>query len=166
MSLTIDEGRGGKYDLEHAVFDVNGTLTQDGQLVLGVLERMHILRRILTVHLLTADTYRTQKPIINPTLAVDVEPKIEWTILKNEDGPEDEQKKTYVRHLGKDKVVAIGNGMNDQGMLAEVKLGIVVLGPEGAAVAALKAARLAARDPVTALDLLLYPLRLKASLRI
>ncbi|HEX2710763.1 MAG TPA: HAD hydrolase family protein, partial [Candidatus Acidoferrales bacterium] len=109
--------------------------------------------------------YGTQEPIINPTLAVDVEPKIVWKILRNEDGPEDEQKGNYVRELGREKVVAIGNGMNDRGMLGEAKLGIAVLGPEGAAVEALKAAKVAARDPLTALDLLLHPLRLKASLR-
>ena len=163
MALTIEAGRGEKYLLEHAVFDVNSTLTQEGQLFPGVVERMHILRRILKMHLLTADTYGTQEPIINPTWAVG--PKIAWKIIRNEDGPEDEQKGNYVRELGKEKVVAIGNGMNDRRMLGEAKLGIAVLGPDGAAVEALKAAKVAAREPLTALDLLLHPLRLKASLR-
>jgi len=165
MPVRIDAGRSGEYVLEHAVFDVNGTLTRDGQLVPGVVERMHALRQVLTVHLLTADTYGTQKPLMNPMLAVEVEPKINCTILDTRRAPEDEQKRDYVVALGKDSVVAIGNGMNDQLMLAEARLGIVVLGPEGTAIKALKAAKVAARDPVTALDLLLHPLRLKASLR-
>lgn len=165
MSVKIDVGVNGIYDLEHVVFDVNGTLTQDGQLVLGVVERMHALRQILTVHLLTADTYGTQRNIINPMLAVEVEPKIAWKILERKDGPEDEQKRRYVLELGRDRVAAIGNGRNDRLMLAEAKLGIVVLGPEGTAVESLTAAKIVARDPATALDLLLHPLRLKASLR-
>jgi len=165
MGIRIDAGNGGIYELEHAVFDVNGTLTQDGQLVPGVIERMHALRRIVKVHLLTADTYGTQRSVINPMLAVDMEPKIVCNILDPKHGPEDEQKRNYVLKLGKDSVAAIGNGMNDRGMLAEARLGIVVLGPEGTAVQALTAAKIAARDPVTALDLLLHPMRLKASLR-
>ena len=165
MPITVDAGRGGIYRLEHAVFDVNGTLTRDGQLVPGVIERMQALRQILKVHLLTADTYGTQKPIINTMLAVDVDPKIESRILDTKTAPEDEQKERYVVELGEDHVVAVGNGMNDRRMLAKAKLGIVVLGPEGTAGEALKAAKIAARDPLTALDLLLHPLRLKASLR-
>jgi soluble P-type ATPase len=165
MGITIDAGNGDIYELEHAVFDVNGTLTQDGQLVPGVIERMHSLRRIVKVHLLTADTYRTQQSVINPMLAVDIEPTITWKILDQKDGPEDQQKRQYVLDLGKDTVAAIGNGINDRLMLAEARLGIVVLGPEGTAVEALRAAKIAARDPITALDLLLHPMRLRASLR-
>jgi soluble P-type ATPase len=165
MPVKIDAGVGGIYELEHVVFDVNGTLTHDGQLVPGVVERMHALRQILKLHLLTADTYRTQRTIINPMLAVEADPKIAWKILDKKDGPEDEQKKSYVLQLGKERVAAIGNGMNDRLMLAEAKLGIVVLGPEGTAVESLTAAKIAARDPAVALDLLLHPLRLKASLR-
>lgn len=165
MGVTIDAGLAGIYELEHAVFDVNGTLTRDGQLVPGVVERLHSLRQILKLHLLTADTYGTQRPIINPMLAVNVAPQIKVKVLEEKDGPEDEQKKNYVLELGKDKVAAIGNGMNDRLMLAEARLGIAVLGPEGTAVEALKAAKVTARDPVTALDLLLHPLRLEASLR-
>jgi soluble P-type ATPase len=161
--VRVDAGNGGIYELEHAVFDVNGTLTQDGQLIPGVIERMHSLRQIVRIHLLTADTYETQGSI-NVSLAVDVEPKIAWKILEKKDGAEDEQKKSYVANLGTDRVAAIGNGMNGQ-MLAEAKLGIAVLGPEGTAVEALTAAKIVARDALTALDLLLHPLRLKASLR-
>jgi soluble P-type ATPase len=162
--VRVDAGNGGIYELEHAVFDVNGTLTQDGQLSPGVIERMHSLRQIVRIHLLTADTYGTQRSI-NVSLAVDVEPKIAWKILEKKDGAEDEQKKSYVANLGTDRVAAIGNGMNDRQMLAEAKLGIAVLGPEGTAVEALTAAKIVARDALTALDLLLHPLRLKASLR-
>ncbi len=163
--MTIDTGNGGILELKHVVFDVNGTLTKDGQLVKGTVERIHALRQLLTVHLLTADTYRTQEAHINVLLAVDRDPKISWRILDPKDGPEDEQKGLYVAALGPTIVAAVGNGRNDRVMLKKAKLGIAVVGPEGASAEALAAATIVASDPITAIDLLLHPLRLKASLR-
>jgi soluble P-type ATPase len=162
--MKIDAGNGGVYELDHAVFDVNGTLSCDGLLLEGVIERIHALRQVLKVHILTADTYGTQDKLINIQLAVDTEPKIAWKILKKADGPEDRQKESYIGTL-KGGVVAIGNGRNDKLMLQAAKLGIVVLGPEGASAESVVAARVIAHDPTSAIDLLLHPPRLKATLR-
>jgi soluble P-type ATPase len=163
--IAVDQGRDGILELKHAVFDVNGTLTRDGQLLEGVIERMRALRLLVEVHLLTADTYGTQKHI-NRLLAVDKLPNMRATVLRTEDGPEDEQKARYVAELGKATVAAIGNGRNDRLMLREAALGIAVIGPEGTAGDAVRAAKVVAADPLTALDLLLHPIRLKATLRI
>ncbi len=163
--MKIDAGNGGVYELDHAVFDVNGTLTRDGYLVDGVIERVHALRQLLKIHILTADTYGTQERLLNVALAVEVDPKIEWIILKRSDGPEDQQKEQYVIRLGDQRVAAVGNGRNDKLMLQKAKLGIAVIGPEGAFFETLAAARVVAPDPISALDLLLHPLRLKATLR-
>lgn len=165
MTIRIDAGNGGLYELDHAVFDVNGTLSCDGQLVDGVIERMHALRQLVQVHLLTADTYGTQRPLIDVQLAIAREPKIESTVIGPKDGPEDRFKEAYVTRLGEARVAAIGNGRNDKLMLQKARLGIAVSGPEGAASETVSAATLLARDPLTALDLLLHPLRLRASLR-
>jgi len=67
--------------------------------------------------------------------------------------------------LGADHVVAIGNGRNDIGMIRKVALGIAVVGPEGAAGVLLREADVVVHDIRCALDLLLRPLRLKATLR-
>jgi hypothetical protein len=69
--LRIDAANGVIYELDHAVFDVSGTLTYDAHLQHGVIERMHYLRQILKVHILTADTYRMQEKLLNVALAVD-----------------------------------------------------------------------------------------------
>ena len=61
--------------------------------------------------------------------------------------------------------MAIGNGRNDMGMLVDASLGIVVLGPEGTSSEALRAADVVALNVLDALDLLVYPDRLKATLR-
>ena len=70
-----------------------------------------------------------------------------------------------IQQLGPQHVVAIGNGRNDQWMLAEAVLGIAVLQEEGACTQALLAADVVAPSITAALDLLLHPLRLTATLR-
>ena len=70
-----------------------------------------------------------------------------------------------MRRLGGDNAVAVGNGRNDRLMLQEAALGIAVLQAEGAAVEALLAADLVAPDILAALDLLLVPGALTATLR-
>ncbi len=163
--IQVDLGRADVLRLEYAVFDVNGTLTRDGQLVDGVIERMHALRQLVEVHLLTANTYGTQDAI-NQALAVTKLPNMKVKCLRTEDGPEDEQKASYVAELGTEKVVAIGNGRNDRLMLKSAALSIAVIGPEGTAGDALREAKVVAADPLSALDLLLHPMRLKATLRV
>jgi soluble P-type ATPase len=163
--IEVDQGRDGILRLQHAVFDVNGTITRDGQLVEGVIERMHALRRVVKVHLLTANTYGTQE-LIDRLLAVSALPNMESKVLKTEEAPEDEQKASYVKNLGPESVAAVGNGRNDRLMLKNAALGIAIIGPEGAAVDAALAAKVLAPDPLSALDLLLHPARLKATLRV
>jgi soluble P-type ATPase len=62
-------------------------------------------------------------------------------------------------------VVAIGNGRNDRRMLEAAALGIALIQREGAAVAALTSADVAATGILDALELLQMPKRLVATLR-
>lgn len=146
----------GEIHLKHLVCDVNGTLAVDGELMEGLILRLRRLRDRLTLHLLTADTHGKQERIDRQlgVKAVRVAP-----------GNEGEQKAAYVRRLGREAVVAIGQGANDALMLREAVLGICVLSPEGTAVETLLAADLVVPDIHTALDLIEHPVRLIASLR-
>lgn len=67
--------------------------------------------------------------------------------------------------MGAAGVAAIGNGANDAKMLETAALGIAVLGPEGLAVETLHAANVVVPHINDALDLLLKPVRLIATLR-
>jgi len=80
-------------------------------------------------------------------------------------GDEADQKGTLVEQLGAERVVAIGNGANDAWMLRASALGMAVLGPEGLAEEALRAADVVVASIHDALDLLLHPRRLVATLR-
>ncbi|NPA93689.1 MAG: ATPase P [Chloroflexi bacterium] len=146
----------GAFQFEHLVSDVNGTLAVDGALLPGVAERLKAVQEHLTLHLLTADTHGKQA-IIDQQLGV--------TAVRVKGGGEAGQKAEFVRNLGAEKVIALGQGANDALMLREAALGICVLSPEGTAVEALLAADIVVPDVTTALDLLLNPTRLVASLR-
>jgi P-type E1-E2 ATPase len=154
IELTIP-GRG-ELRIEHLVTDVNGTLALDGILLDGLIKRIGLLRDRLQIHLLTADTHGRQA-VINQQLNL--------TAVRIHDGNESEQKADYVRKLGRDSVIAIGQGANDAAMLKAAALGICVMSQEGAAVETLLAADLLLPDIFAALDLLDKPLRLIASLR-
>jgi soluble P-type ATPase len=147
----------GRVRLRHLVLDVNGTLALDGRLLPGVAQRLARLRSSLDVHLVTANTHGTQDEI-DRELGVK-------SVRVLPDRPDGEQKLAYLRGLGADEAVAIGNGANDVLMLREAALGICVLGPEGLASAALGAADVVVPDVNTGLDLLLNPRRLVATLR-
>ncbi|MFO3796798.1 MAG: HAD hydrolase family protein [Anaerolineales bacterium] len=146
----------GEIRLEHLVSDVNGTLAIDGEMPEGLVKRLGALRDRLTLHLITADTHGRQAVI---------DQQLNLKAVRLQPGHEAEQKAAYVRQLGAEKVVAIGQGANDVEMLREAAIGICVLSTEGTAVAALLAADLVVRDIFEALELLENPLRLVASLR-
>lgn len=79
--------------------------------------------------------------------------------------PTGEAKRRELSAVGADRCAAIGNGANDLAMLAEAALGIAVIGPEGVCAPLLAAADLVSRSITEALDLLLEPRALTASLR-
>ena len=44
------------YRLNYLVLDLNGTVTLDGNVIYGVVERLHALSKLLDVYVITADT--------------------------------------------------------------------------------------------------------------
>jgi len=142
--------------LEHLVSDFTGTLSVDGKLLSGVKERLNKISEFLKVHILTADTFgkaRAELKGIN----------CEIHILEGKD--HDIQKEEYVKKLGAGSVVAFGNGNNDRKMLNAAKIGIAVCLNEGCSKDAIASADVFVISIIDALDLLLHPKRLKATLR-
>ena len=148
-------GQGG-IQIEHLVCDVNGTIAVDGQLIDGLVRRLTALRDRLNLHLITADAHGRQS-IIDRQLNIQA--------IRLESGTEKAQKAEYVRSLGAECVVAIGQGANDGEMLRAARLGICVISPEGTAIETLLAADLVVPDIFAALELIEKPLRIVTSLR-
>jgi soluble P-type ATPase len=141
---------------EHLVLDYNGTLAVDGRLIPGVKARLNRLAASLAVHVITADTFGRAAGSLRG-VACSLE------ILKQ--GGEDRAKAAFVRRLGAPRVVCIGNGRNDRLMLRTAALGIVTVQREGAALETVQGADILVHDMRDALDLLLEPRRLVATLR-
>ncbi len=146
----------GRRQIEHLVMDYNGCLGLDGQLLEGVEDRLPLLSMRMRLHICTADTFGS---VNDQTRRFEAALKIL--------GPtnQDQQKAEMIRRLGPLKCAAIGNGRNDVLMLREAALGIGVIGPEGMSTELVEAADLLCCDINDALDLLLAPKRLTATLR-
>lgn len=145
-----------KLEIHHLMIDFNGTLGIDGMLLPGVGPRLDQLARMLEVHVVTANSYgnvRQQLDGINCSIV----------IIDSEN--QDLQKAEYLKCLGPEQTIAIGNGRNDKLMLRKAAIGIATLQGEGAAMEAIVMADLMVKDIHDALDLLLFRRRLVATLR-
>jgi soluble P-type ATPase len=151
--IRIDIPLRGVIELRHAVFDVNGTLAVDGTPIPGVVDRLQALAEQLSLHALTAGTHGN---------LAELERVLGFPLHMIVSG---EEKLHYVEQLGPSHVIAFGNGRNDVAMLRLAAIGVAVLAGEGVAISALQAADVLAPGPVEAIDLVLKPKRLIATLR-
>jgi P-type E1-E2 ATPase len=143
-------------ELTCLLLDLNGTLTTDGRLLSGIGVRIDALRGELAIEIASGDTFGT---------ADEVAGELGLPLTPLSATRQAEQKLAIVERLGAERTAMIGNGSNDALALSAAALGICVLGAEGAARAAVLAADIVVPDPLTALELLLRPTRLVASLR-
>jgi len=155
MKLSLP-GRNIEFDLKYMLLDLNGTIAEDGILIDGVKERIELLKKKFKIYLLTADTFGLGKQIAE-------ELNIELFKVSATDGGRD--KRDFLYTLGPDETIAIGNGYNDKLMLEAAKLSIGIVGREGACTQAIFYADIVINHINDALDLLLNPLRLVATLR-
>ncbi|MCC6147016.1 MAG: HAD family hydrolase [Anaerolineaceae bacterium] len=154
--MEIDIPGVGFLRLQNVVFDLNGTLAVDGKVSAPVRECIQNLSRKFHVVIASSDIHHSLA-----ALAKDL--GVEFHILtQGEIAP---QKAALVRALGAEQTVAVGNGTNDWQMLQEAAVGIVIIGTEGASTKAVRAADLLVTSPMDAINCLLNPLRLTASLR-
>jgi len=143
-------------ELEYLVLDYNGTIALDGEIRDTVRERLITLSKELEIYVLTADTHGTAKKMC------------EGLPLKIQTFPTDgalDEKLTVVERLGEDRCIAIGNGRNDKLMCRASALAIAVMEQEGMCGRLLGEADVCTRNIEDALDLLLRPKRLIATLR-
>ncbi len=138
------------------VTDYNGTLACDGRLIEGVAPLLCAVAAILEVHVVTADTFGIAAENLRSL-------PVKLSLLPA--GGQDKRKARYVQQLGAGKTIGMGNGRNDRLMLKAAVLGICVIQGEGSSVQTLQAADVVCGSAVDALNLLLNPQRLVATLR-
>ena len=143
-------------EIENIVLDMNGTVATDGRIPPEVKEKINVLSEKVKVYLLTADTYETANEEIRD-MNMELIRITEKNSLKG--------KSEFLKTLELEKTVAVGNGNSDQLIMKEACLGITVLGEEGMSVSTMKNSDLVVKNIYDALDLLLKPKRLIATLR-
>jgi soluble P-type ATPase len=154
--ITVPVPRLGELRIGHCVSDFSGTLSEDGILLPGVRERLERLAGLVQVHVLTADTHgRAARELEG----------LPCTVRLLASGDHTQEKRRYVEGLGADQVLAVGNGNNDVAMLSAARIGVAVCLAEGCSREAAAAAQILVSSPLDALDLLLKPKRLVATLR-
>ncbi|MGV2939380.1 HAD family hydrolase [Mesobacillus sp. LC4] len=144
----------GTFTIHHLVLDFNGTIAFDGKLIPGVTEKIMMLNKEMDIHVITADTNGT---VARQCSGLQVSVKI---LLS---GDHTAEKGEFVRSL--DGVICMGNGANDEAMFEEADLAIAVAGREGCATSTLLKSDILIENILDALDLLLNPNRMIATLR-
>ncbi len=157
MPIKIDIEDFGEFSIEYLVMDLNGTIATQGKIDPSIIPLIIQLKSKLEIYLLSSDTFGTGTKIAG-------ELGIHLHLVKNKiNGAE--EKANFVQKLGNEHVVAIGNGRNDYKMLKNAKIGIAILGAEGAAREAILNADIIVTSACDALNLLLYPQTMRATLR-
>jgi soluble P-type ATPase len=142
--------------LENLLIDLNGTLATDWVIVPKIKEKINALSRKLKIFILSADTLGTLK---ETTKGIKAD-------LIRVSGQSTSRKKAEVfHHVEPSKTAVIGNGHNDLFILKEARIGIAVIGHEGASVKALLASDIVVKDIADALELFMHPVRITATLR-
>jgi soluble P-type ATPase len=158
--ITIDIPGFGKLQINSVLSDYTGTLAFNGKLVAGIKDQLLRLAERVNIHIVTADSFGTAEKELKGLPLV-------CRRLKREN--EDVQKAHYAVELNPRYVASFGNGNNDRLHLKAVKeaggLAIAVENGEGCALDAILNANLIVVGAVNALDLLLEPTRLRATLR-
>ncbi|MCL6562666.1 MAG: haloacid dehalogenase [Firmicutes bacterium] len=138
--------------LTHVVFDLNGTLTVDGELIPGVWEGFAAVRQRYQCWLVSADTLGRAEHWASML-------QVPLTVAAT-----GEDKADFVKTL-EGGVAAVGNGCNDVAMFSCANLGIAVVGPEGASAELLRHADVVMPSITEVFNFLLNPKRMVSTLR-
>jgi len=157
--IAIDIPGFGERHIRVAVSDYTGTHSFGGSIALHVKAKLRELATLVDLHIVTADSFGTAEQEL-AGIAIP---------YKLRTDRHDIEKAEYVTQFDLQNVAAFGNGNNDRLMLKAVKegggLAIAVDNGEGCAMDAILNADLFVVGAANAIDLLLDPLRLKATLR-
>ena len=141
----------GKVEFDTVLFDLNGTLGENGRISE---ETRHLLKRLAdryTVVVLSADTFGT------------VEEELKGLPVRVERVSSGAEKAEIAK--GYAPYAAVGNGNNDVAMLENAELAFCVIGREGATVDALLASDIVVTDVKDAIAMLLDEKKIIATLR-
>ncbi|SKB29616.1 ATPase, P-type (transporting), HAD superfamily, subfamily IC [Acetoanaerobium noterae] len=155
--VSIDIPGKGKMNIENLVLDFNGTIAYDGNIKNGIREKIQRVHEMgINIYILTADTYhQAAEQCKDMPITLEIFDVDNAALSKRE----------IVNNIDSKMTMTIGNGNNDVEMFEESILSVAVIGDEGCAVKAIFAADIITNNIDDAIDLLLNPHRIKATLR-
>ena len=148
----------GKIEIRNVIFDLNGTLSMNGNIALEVQEKIRQLSQKVNVFIMSSDTRGNLQELAEML-------GVSWRRVEKSSSPESVAKERFVEELGSENTIAVGNGKNDELMLKKAKLGIAVIGEEGAYSSAISNTDIVVVNPLHALELILDPQKIIATLR-
>ena len=155
--MTIDIPNYKTLILTNIVLDYNGTIAKDGELKETVKPLLKQLTSLYSVHVITADTFGSVAEQMKP---------FNLTIKVLQTANHTQEKQSYIKSIGSQNCVAIGNGNNDTYMIKEAQIGIALLGDEGCSTKTLQESDIVCKSIESALELFLNTKRLIATLRV
>ncbi len=141
------------FEIETLILDLNGTIAIDGKLIEGIKQRIEALRSSLRILLFSGDTQGTAADIAK-------ELQIELRLT-----PDAAAKAAEAQTLDPETAATIGNGRIDLELFKTVRLRILTIQAEGVDPQTLLASDVVTTSILDALDLLLKPKRLIATMR-
>lgn len=142
--------------IKNVVFDMNGTLGEDGTIKPSVKKLLNELSKLVDIYVITSDTFGSAQESVKG-----INTKL---IIIEGEGSAD-KKKEAVYKLGYSETVVIGNGYNDHAMFKQGLIGIGIIGSEGLAVKAALHCDIIVVKIEDAINLLLNPKKIIATLR-
>jgi len=145
----------GSVELENLVLDFNGTLTESGDFIPGVVDYLEKLKaRGFKIYVLSGDTRGTLKRAL-PGFS-EIDPVVTRTA---------HEKRAFVESIGAECTVCVGNGNIDVEMFKVAGLSICTIQAEGATIKAMLEADIVVAHIRHAFEILLDPEKLIATLR-
>ena len=143
-------------DLKYLLLDYNGTIALDGHLSAAVRKLICALSEEMEIFVLTADTHGTAAAECND---------LPLTLKTFPTDSAMDSKLEILKELGSDNCCAVGNGRNDILMCTDAALSICIMGEEGCCSKLIEHTHITVKSIDNALELLLKPKRLIATLR-
>ncbi len=145
-----------KVDIKDVIFDYNGTLAKDGKLKDSTKKLLKKLCENFRVYVITADTFGSvQKELKDFNLDIKILHSTDHT----------KEKESFIKSFKDGDTISFGNGNNDALMLKASSISIAIIGDEGCSKEALLNSTLVCKEIDGAINLMLNPRRLIATLR-
>jgi len=143
-------------NIKNIVLDYNGTIATNGKVLDSTKELLKKLSKSYNLYVITADTFGSVKKELK-------ELNIEVIVLSSSNHTK--EKANFIKKVGAQNTVAVGNGNNDTLMLKAATLAIAIIGNEGCATKTLLASDICAKDIEDVLNLFILKKSLVATLR-